>query len=122
MISSTIDKLFFHFCHSCDDLSSIGSSQFKLFLHNCWMICLLSTRRGLLTQVDHRHCSKLRVGHILLKVYQPTLCKNQEYHSECPILPPKPFLLVDFPGLPIHFYQLISSYHQESSLLLLFSY
>ena len=103
MISSTIDKLFFQFCHSYDDLSSIGSSQLNLFLHKCWMICLPFNRKGLLTQVDHRHGSRLRVSHILLKVYRAILCKNQGYHSECPILLPEPFHLVDCPR-----YQFIS--------------
>ena len=38
--------VFFQFCHSYDDLSSIGSSQFNLFLHNCRMICLPFNKKG----------------------------------------------------------------------------
>ena len=85
-----------------------------------WWSVTLSTKRGFLIQVDHRHCSNLRESLVLLKVFWSIFLKKQGYHSECPILLSEPFLLVDCPGLTIHF--LVSSYHQESILLLLVCY
>ena len=107
---------------------AIHTMTFHLLVHSnstCFFTTVgwsvpLSTRRRLLNKVDHRHWSKLRVSHVLLKVYQPILCKNPEYHSQYPILLPEPFFLVDCPGLPIHFYHLVFSYHQELIILLLF--
>ena len=59
---------------NCFSIFAIHMMTFHLLLHpssTCfcinvsWSVSLSTTRRGLLTQVDHRKCSKFRASHIL---------------------------------------------------------